>query len=172
MTLKTNLKLALSLLFGMGAIDAIAANDMHWFNNEMSCAGTKVTVQSYCKNDDDRLINTFCTRQKMILQDANGKEIVKSNLLEKEPARKEFHVLGSMRCVSGKDDKPYLYMILDNSGNCDACEINAIMDLNGKWKRYDKKWFVSGVEKRAIQKHSKDWFKSEAFYLKNKIEIK
>jgi hypothetical protein len=169
------LKIALACLAGMAAITAVAAEDeMRWYTNEMTCANVTVTVtvQSYCKNNDDVSTNSFCTMQKMILKSGDRKAIVKKNLLEKEPARNEFHALSTLRCVTGREDKNYLYMTLDNGGNCDDCEINAVMDLQGKWKRYDRKWFVSGAEKQEITKRSAGWFKAEAFYLNNKIEIK
>jgi hypothetical protein len=167
------LKNAFACLAGMVAITAVAAeDDMRWYTNEMVCANVSVTVQSYCKNNDDVATNSFCTMQKMILKEGDKKSIVKKNLLEKEPSQNEFHALGSIRCVTGKNDKPYLYMILSNGGNCAECEIDAAMDLHGKWKWYDKKWFVFGVEKREINKYSKGWFKAEAFYLNNKIELK
>jgi hypothetical protein len=150
----------------------LAQENMHWYKNETACADVAVTVRSYCKRDEDLSMNSFCTKQQLTLKSADGKLIEKNNLLEKEPPSKEFHVLGSIRCVNGRDDKPYLYMIFDNGGNCDACEIDALMDLNGKWKKYDKKWFVSGSEKREIQKRSENWFKAKSFYLENKTEIK
>lgn len=152
--------------------NAWALEDMHWFKNELNCSDVKVTVYSYCQKEENTTMNSFCSQQKITFDNANGSQIKKENLLDKEPVRRNFHVLGSMRCVFGENQKPYLYMILDNGGNCDACEIDAVMDLQGRWKRYDRKWLVSGKEKLDIKKRENDWFhKTTAFYLHNKIEV-
>jgi rRNA processing protein Gar1 len=158
------------LLCGNAAsVFAASEPEMAWFKNEMVCAGTKVIVRSYCKNEADEPVNSFCTKQGLILENLNKRKMI-DNLLDKEPSRNDFHVVGLIRCVMGANEKPYLYVSLDNGGNCDNCEISAIMDLNGKWKRYDKHWYVSGAERKEISRRENDWFRQKSFLLKNKIE--
>lgn len=143
-------------------------NEMRWFRNELTCEDTKVTVRSFCKDEKEYSINSFCTAQSMSLE-KNGERITIRNLLKNEPVRDNFHTLGSVRCVMNSYMKPYLYLILDNGGNCDGCEINAVMDLNGDWKMYDKKWFSSGQERKEIKKGLKIWFRSPETYIENKV---
>lgn len=169
--MKNTTKWLLACLGASAFSGAWALDDMHWYKNEMTCADVKVTVFSNCQNAPDVSANSFCVAQKITFVDAAGKEAKKKNLLDKEPARGDFHVLGSIRCVAGKNNKPYLFMIFSNGGNCDTCEIDAVMDLRGKWIRHDKKWFVRGAERRDINSREQRWFSStEAFYLENKIK--
>ncbi|MDO8653128.1 MAG: hypothetical protein Q7R66_13165 [Undibacterium sp.] len=162
---KTVLAIALCSI----AASALALDDMRWFKNELICAETKVIVRSYCKNEVDEPVNSFCTKQVLTLETAD-KKIKIDNLLEKEPFLGNFHVAGLIRCVAVTSNKPYLYITLDNGGNCNGCEVSAIMNLHGKWKRYGRRWYVAGIERKEISRHENAWFKQESFLLKNKIE--
>jgi hypothetical protein len=149
---------------------AFAEYDMRWYRNEMICETVKVTVLSYCKNDADERANTFCVQQKLILEN-QGKKKIKNNLLEKEPSRNDFHSVRSLTCVKAKNDKPYLFLSLGNGGNCDACEVSATMDLNGKWKRYDRRWYTSGDERKVMTIGDEKWWRQDSFFLINKTEV-
>lgn len=157
------------LAFFSFATCALAENDMRWFKNEMMCADVQVTVKSYCKDDVDEPVNSFCTKQTLTVEAINKKIEVK-NLLEKEPWLGNFHVTGLIRCVADTSNRHYLYLTLDNGGNCNSCEVSAVMDLNGKWKRYGKRWYVAGKERKEITQNAHAWFKQESFLLKNKTE--
>ncbi len=171
MTIQNFLRNRLILIFplAMFSTNVFAADDMRWFTNETVCDEVKITVLSYCQNDVDEMVNTFCVQQKLILE-KNEKKIMLENLLEKEPSRNEFHSVRSLTCVAGKNNKPYIFFSLGNGGNCNDCEVHATMDLNGRWKHYDRKWFVSGRERKDIDRQEKVWWKEDSFYLKNKIE--
>ncbi|MES2050042.1 MAG: hypothetical protein V4447_16705 [Pseudomonadota bacterium] len=162
-------RIALGFAFCSFVTSAFASDDMRWFKNEITCGSTQVIVRSYCKDDVDEPVNSFCTKQTLTVETLN-KKIEINNLLEKEPSLGNFHVSGLIRCVADTANRPYLYLTLDNGGNCNVCEVSAIMDLNGKWKRYGKRWFVDGKERKEIAKHEKAWFKHESFLLKNKNE--
>jgi hypothetical protein len=160
---------ALVFAFSSFVTGALASDNMRWFKNEMMCSNAQVTVRSYCKDDADEPVNSFCTRQTLRVETLN-KNIEVNNLLEKEPSLGNFHVTGLIRCVADTANKPYLYLTLDNGGNCNVCEVSAIIDLDGKWKRYGKRWYVNGKERKEIEMHETAWFKQDSFLLKNKIE--
>lgn len=157
------------LAFYSFAMSALAEYDMRWYKNEMTCEDVKITVLSYCKNDVDEKVNTFCVQQKLILENQGTKKI-KNNLLEKEPSRNDFHSVRSLTCVKAKNDKSYLFLSLGNGGNCGTCEVSATMDLNGKWKRYDRRWYTSGNERKIIAAGEKKWWRQDSFFLINKME--
>jgi hypothetical protein len=162
-------RIALGFAFFSFVTSAFASDDMRWFKNEMMCSNAQVSVRSYCKDDVDEPVNSFCTKQTLTVKTID-KKIEINNLLEKEPSLGNFHVVGLIRCVSDSSNRPYLYLTLDNGGNCNSCEVSAIMDLTGKWKRYGKRWFVDGKERKEIARLENTWFKQESFLLKNKLE--
>jgi hypothetical protein len=97
-----------------------------------------------------------------------GKKKIARNLLEKEPSRGYFHSVGLVRCVAG-NSRNYLYLSLDNGGNCSGCENQALMDLDGNWKRYGNRWYARPAEKEDIARHHEAWFKQESILLENKV---
>ena len=159
----------LGLVFFSFATCVLAEYDMRWYKNEMTCEDVKITVLSYCKNDADERVNTFCVEQKLILE-KQGRKKIKDNLLEKEPSRNDFHSVRSLSCTKTKNDKFYLFLSLGNGGNCNTCEVSATMDLNGNWKRYDRRWCTSGNERKFIAIGEKKWWRQDSFFLNNKIE--
>lgn len=146
---------------------AFSEEDMRWFKNEIVCADTKVTIRSYCRNEGEQPVNSLCTKQTLILEKLDGTKTSR-NLLDKEPSRGGFHAVGLIRCVKS-ENKHYLNLTLDNGGNCSTCELDAVTDLNGKWKRYGQRWYASASERDDIAKHEQGWLKQEPFLLKNKI---
>lgn len=157
--------------FIAGAVGNVwALDDMHWYKNEIRCAEVKITVYSECQNAPDLAKNTACFNQKIEFNHPDGRQYKKNRLLEREPVRGNYHALSSIRCAAETEGEPYLYMILDNGGNCDDCEIDAVMNLRGQWMRYDRKWLTQGGVRRDIAMRQDDWFKMEAVYLKNKIK--
>lgn len=144
------------------------AYDMRWFKNELTCADTKVTVHSFCKNEPEYSTNTFCVEQSITLEQP-GKKKIERNLLAKEPSRGDFHSVRSLTCAGG-EHQYYLYISLGNGGSCDTCENDAVMDLSGRWKRYGNRWYTSGAERKDIARHESRWFKQESVLLENKIE--
>jgi len=145
--------------FVAGMSGAYAAEEKEFrFLNTMTCAGVKVEVSSICSKKSDEGTNYSCTNQSISL-DRNDHGSIRKDLLEKENYD-NFHIATSLRCVSAKG-KDYVYVMLNNGGNCDDCEVNALIDLNGKWIFYGDKWFVSGSEKRRIRKAAKAWLRVE-----------
>lgn len=145
-----------------------ATQDLHWYKNEMLCEGVKITVRSFCEDEPNLDVNTFCTAQSMSLE-KNSEKIEIKNILKHEPVGGNYHSLWTIGCVVAPDNTPYLILGLANGGNCIGCELDAIIGLDGKWKQYGKKWFVTGTEKLRISKNKKNWITKENFLLKNKI---
>lgn len=142
--------------------------DMAWFKNESMCGDMKVTIKSYCRIEPNEPINSICTQQTLVLERSGAKKITR-DLLEKEPSRGYFHVVSATRCVAG-DARKYLYLSLDNGGNCSGCESQAIMDLNGNWRLYGDRWYAHPIERKEIRRHRNSWFKQESILLENKVK--
>jgi hypothetical protein len=158
---------AFTLVASVIGSHAADEDDMAWFKNELMCADTKVTIKSYCRDEPERRVNTLCTMQTAVMEKSGKKKIVR-DLLEREPSRGYFHSLRSVRCVSGNTGT-YLYLSLGNGGNCIGCENQAVMDLDGRWKRYGDRWYARSIEKEDIERHHEAWFKQESILLENKV---
>lgn len=133
------------------------ADEEFSFNNETTCHGVNVAIESHCGKKSERGINYTCTYQTISLTQSDGKSISK-DLLEKEKLD-NYHIATSLRCVSAKT-KPYLFILFDNGGSCDDCEVAALMDMKGKWIFYGSLWLVSGNEKKEIKRSRGAWLKA------------
>lgn len=147
---------------------AVGKYHMAWFKNELMCGDTKVTIRSYCRNEPNAPINSLCTMQTLILERSGTRKIMR-DLLEKEPSQGYFHAVSSVRCVAS-DTRKYLYLSLDNGGNCTGCESQAFMDINGNWKLYGNRWYAHSTERKEILRHRDSWFKQESILLENKAK--
>lgn len=158
-----------SFLFFTGVAEASnAALEPEWFKNEIVCADTQVIIQSFCENNVNSPVNHLCSGQKLILKRPGEKAVVR-NLLEKEKGD-DLRIATGMRCVSTKK-KHYLYISIENGGNCDECEIFAIVDLKGRWRRYGNQWFSPLNEQMEITKSEGNWLKRDSFSISNKIKM-
>ena len=147
------------LLIGFiaGLSGAYAAEKKEFrFSNTMACGGVKVEVLSICGEKSDEGINYSCATQSISFE-KNDHISIRKDLLEKE-SFDNFHIATSLRCVS-TNLKKYVYILLNNGGNCDDCEVGALIDLSGKWIFYGDRWFVSGSEKTRIRKSEKKWLR-------------
>lgn len=167
-----NLLLA-ALCIAVGIGDSMAADpEVFWFKNETTCADTKVTVRSSCaityREHASVQSNDLCGEQELILQ-RDGEKKITRRLLEHEPWHGEYHLVTNLRCVA-IDKKYYLLASISNRGSCEDCETTAILDLNGKWKRYGERWYATPKSERAqILKHEKSWYSQEYFRLTNTV---
>lgn len=166
-----NLKnIALALLGLCGGVVQAAEPDMFWFKNATECAGAQVTVRSYCEVSQHanavQQRNTGCTEQQLVIARPGHKDVTR-DLLEHEPVGDDFHVASSMRCVAaGKQH--YLLVTLDTGGGCDTCELQAIVGLDGRWKRYGKQWqSTSAAEQRAIRQSESGWKQTSSYQITN-----
>jgi hypothetical protein len=140
-----------------------AANRMS-FKNRLACQNVAVEVESYCAEKSEQGINYSCVDQKIILSEKGGRSVTK-DLLEKEK-EDNYHIATSLRCVSTAA-KSYLLVSLDNGGNCDDCDVAALMDLSGKWIYYGDRWFVSSAEKTEITNSRDKWLRAKPLRLEN-----
>ncbi|NRR30292.1 hypothetical protein HSX11_08830 [Oxalobacteraceae bacterium] len=167
--MKKNCLIWLALL-AFGGKAAADEHEMFWFKNEMQCGVAKVVVRSLCEQSDPTRgvvpFNSLCSEQELRITQPGSKP-VKLDLLARETDMENFKIVSSLRCGEA-ENKPYLYMMIDNGGNCDKCEIDAVIDLQGRWKRYDKRWLTkAAAERKAISKKEAEWFRQEPFYLQN-----
>lgn len=119
----------------------------NWYTSTSTCAGNKLIVHSFCqKMDDDEL----CTGHDLTIVKADGTKIEAGSLEKKETKDQRGDLLTSksMRCVAGKDNKPYLLLYFANGGNCDECEATGVIDLDGVWKEFGSHWYVTNPEKK------------------------
>lgn len=149
--------LLMGFIAGVSSVHAAEEKDFR-FSNTMACGGVKVEVLSICGEKSDEGINYSCATQSINFE-RNDRSSIRKDLLEKE-SFDNFHIATSLRCVSTKVKK-YVYILLNNGGNCDDCEVDALIDLNGKWIFYGNRWFVSGLEKARIRKSEKTWLRVE-----------
>ena len=162
-------------LLTSGAIAHAAADpEMFWFKNETECGGAKVAVRSYCEVSEHASAvnprNAGCSEQQLVIT-RPGKPAITHDLLEHEPVGDDFHIASSLRCVAaGKEH--YLLLTLSTGGSCDTCETQAIIGLDGRWKRYNGKWSAPSAEEHAIRRSEADWKKTPAFDLPNTVREK
>jgi len=58
---------------------------------------------------------------------------------------------------------------MSTGGSCDTCELEAIVGLDGRWKRYGKKWAASAAEQRDLRQSEATWHKEPVFDLPNNV---
>ncbi len=161
------------LAFLMTACGAAQAADpeQFWFKNETRCGEARITVRSYCEVAHNAYAvmqrNTGCVEQQLVIAQP-GKKIISRDLLEHEPVEDDFHFPSSLRCVTAGQQR-YLLIKMATGGNCDTCELEAIVGMDGRWKRYGEKWTASAAEQRAISQSQATWYKQPAFDLPNNV---
>jgi hypothetical protein len=162
------------ILFLGGYLVCVAAfagsdEEYFWFMNEVTCGDAKVTVRSYCQESerDEALIhtNTMCTQQQLRIV-RPGRQPVKRGLQALQGD--ENLLVKGLTCTSA-GGTTYLYLGMDNGGNCDTCESDAILDLAGRWMRIGKRWSASKAEKNRISRSTKAWRKQEYVLLTNTV---
>ena len=146
--------------------------EMFWFKNETVCAGANITVRSYCevshRDNAVRQVNSICTEQEVRIA-RSGRQLVKHDLLEHEPIGEDFHIASALRCVAAQGQH-YLLISLDTGGNCSTCEIDGLMSLDGRWKRYGKQWRSAAArEQRAIRRAEARWWPQKPFSIENTV---
>ena len=162
----------MALLWTACAAAQAADPEQFWFKNETECDGARVTVRSYCEVAHRAYAtqqrNTGCVEQELVIAQP-GKPVRKLDLLAHEPVEDDFHIASSLRCVAaGKQH--YLLVTLDTGGNCDTCELQAVVGLDGRWKRYGGKWQATpAAEQRTIQQSEASWARLPSFDLPNNV---
>jgi hypothetical protein len=166
------MKTALLALLWAGSAAALAAEpESFWFRNETKCGEVRVTVRSYCEvaHRENAVMqrNTGCGEQQLVIEQP-GKKVVKRDLLEHEPVEDDYHVADSLRCVSAGKQR-YLVINMSTGGSCDTCELQAVLGLDGRWKRYGDKWTAGAAEQRALRESEATWRKEPVFDLPNNV---
>lgn len=146
------------ILLCLGWFDAVAMAapmpEYFWFKNVAQCDTATVTVRSYCEPDKfGYQTNTKCTMQELVIE-APGKSKIRRDL--KILRGEDYLLVKGLTCTSS-GGKNYLYLGMDNGGNCDTCESQAIVDLSGRWKRIGARWLAGTAEKQQISRDLKAW---------------
>lgn len=164
--------LSATLLCACGGAAMAAAPDMFWFKNETQCGDAKVVVRSYCevaqRTNAVMQVNNGCTEQELVIAQP-GKKVVKRDLLEHEPVGDDFHIASGLRCVEAGTHS-YLLVTLDTGGSCDTCEIQALLALDGRWKRYGSKWqSTPASEQHEIRLRESSWKRVPSYPINNTV---
>lgn len=168
-SMKKNCLIWLALL-ALGGNAAAEDHEMFWFKNEMQCGAAKVTVRSLCEERDHTgavvPYNNQCLEQELRIEQPGAKP-VKRDLLERETSKDTFRIATALRCTEA-GGKQYLHVMIDNGGNCDECETSAVLDLQGHWKRYGKRWLSTPpAERKTMSQQGAKWFQQDPFFLRN-----
>jgi hypothetical protein len=144
--------------------------EMFWFINEVHCAGEKIVIRSYCevtlRENASVQVNHICSAQEILFQGSDGKQRT-VDLLKKEPWKGDMHVVNFLQCAPHTQHR-YFLLSYGNGGNCDTCELQALLGRDGKWKRYGNKSFpMSRAEKADINAHLTQWQKAPSNHVTN-----
>jgi len=155
--------------FSLSAAGAEPA-EMFWFKNEVQCAGEKIVIRSYCevtfRENASVQVNHICSAQEIVFRAPDGKRRT-VDLLEKEPWKGDMHVVNSLQCVPHAEPR-YFLVGYGNGGNCDTCELEALLGSDGKWKRYGNKSLpMSRAEKTDIDAHLAQWQQAPSVQITN-----
>ncbi|RZT10050.1 hypothetical protein SAMN05216319_1501 [Duganella sp. CF402] len=161
-----------ALLWACGAAAQAADPEMFWFKNETQCGDAKVVVRSYCEVSQRAnavvQVNSGCTEQELVITQP-GKKPVTRDLLEHEPVGDDFHIASALRCVEAGKQR-YLLVNLDTGGSCDTCELQAVVGLDGRWRRYGSKWkSTPASEQRAIRLREPSWHLAPRYPINNTV---
>lgn len=163
-------RFGLSLVLALISVGASAAEqDIFWFQNLLQCGGVKVNVRSQCQViSADAPVNLLCMQQQLVLTQPDG-TVLRRDLLEHEPSRGESHVVTGVTCGDA-GARHFLYISLGNGGNCDTCENEAVMGLDGRWKRYGQRWLkATPQEKKSINTHLDAWQNADGVLITNTV---
>lgn len=137
------------------------ADEMSWYKHEMDCGGARVTVRTYCElNSGPGVVaerTKGCSRAEVLVSQA-GRKPARGDLLQHEPVEDDFHFAETLRCVPA-GGRHYLHVQLSTGGSCDTCEIDGIMGLDGRWKRFGERWMVAKAERRSLERAAGGWGK-------------
>lgn len=157
-------KFFLLAYFACVAAQAAPDDEYFWFKNVARCDAATVTVRSYCEPDRyGSRTNTKCTTQELVIEQA-GKAKIRRNL---KVLRGEDYLLVKGLACTRSGGKSYLYLGMDNGGNCNTCESQAIVDLSGRWKKIGKRWFAGKAERKQITRDLNAWQQQEDVSLPN-----
>lgn len=162
------MKRSFFLLAYVACAAAFAApeDEYFWFKNVAQCDAATVTVRSYCEPDKfGYQANTKCTMQELVIAQP-GKAKIRRDL---KVLRGEDYLLVKGLTCTRSGGKSYLYLGMDNGGNCDTCESQAIIDLSGRWKKIGARWFASKGERKQIARHLKAWQQQQDVSLPNTL---
>lgn len=149
-------------------------DDESWYRNDYECHGYKIVLHTWCRvvGEGD---NPFkqCAEQHMEVTGPDGK--IKKLHVQSSERKGEFHSIGVLTCVAGQDGKPYVDATLGNGGNCDTCEISAILDpKKGRWIFYGDRWFSNKIERDSIKKMEKQWddaYRKDGYFINKDMRI-
>ena len=164
--------LAAFATFSLSAASAEPAK-MFWFKNEVQCAGEKIVIRSYCevtfRENASVQVNHICSAQEILFRAPDAKQRT-VDLLKKEPWKGEMHVVNSLQCIPHSKHR-YFLLSYGNGGNCDTCELEALLGSDGKWKRYGNKSFpMSLAEKADIDAHLMEWQRARSVQITNTVK--
>ena len=158
---------ALALLGGVA--QAAPDEEYGWYKNEMRCGEARVLVHSYCAQSDHTgqvsKSNTLCTSQMLTIERPGRKPILR----DLHARRFREHLIARQVTCTRSSGDYYLYMSLDNGGNCDTCEAQDILGLDGRWRMVRNRWLIHGDEKRRITQDLPAWVKQEGLWLNNMV---
>ena len=147
--------------------------EMFWFKNEVQCTNEKIVIRSYCevtfRENASVQVNHICSAQEILFQAPDGKQRT-VDLLKKEPWKGDMHVVNFLQCVPQTRQR-YFLLRYGNGGNCDRCELEALLGRDGKWKRYGNKSFpMSRAEKTDIDAHLRQLQQAPSVQITNTVK--
>lgn len=166
--------LAALAAFSLSAVSA-ETNEMFWFKNEVQCAGEQIVIRSYCeitfRENASVQVNHICSAQEIFFQAPGGRHRT-VDLLKNEPWKGDMHVVNFLQCVPSAQHR-YFILRYGNGGNCNTCELEALLGRDGKWKRYGNKSFpMSRTEKADIDTHLPRWQQLPLVHITNTVKDK
>lgn len=139
----------------------------NWYKNEVRCGEARVLVHSYCEESSHAgqvvKSNSVCGSQMLTIERPGRKAAVR----DLHARRFREHLTASKVTCARSGDQYYLYMHLDNGGNCSTCEAQDIIGLDGRWRMVRNRWLIHGEEKRRITSELPAWLKQEGVWLRN-----
>lgn len=111
-------------------------------------------------------VNHICSAQEILFHAPDGKQLT-VDLLKKEPWKGDMHVVNFLQCVPHPQHR-YFFLRYGNGGNCNTCELEALLGSDGKWKRYGNKLFpMRRAEKADIDTHLTRWQQAPSVQITN-----
>ncbi len=135
-------KIVLGLIYILGITGDLNAADreFYWFVENVPCEGYTVTVRSNCMDEPEFTTNGFCPEQEVLIKSPSGKQT--KTRLNLRQYRTEMLQAYSFLCHQGNNNHMYLLIAFSNGGNCNVCESQQILGIDGKWVTRGGKEFV------------------------------